>query len=106
MRIRLHGEGEVGPGGGASGDLYVEVREEPHSHLRRIGNDVHGTVRISARLAATGGAVEVHTVEGPSSVDVPAGTSAGDRLTLLRHGCQDLRGPTRGDHIVVVDIGS
>ena len=27
MRIRLSGQGEVGPGGGPAGDLYVEVAE-------------------------------------------------------------------------------
>ena len=34
MRIRLSGEGEVGPGGGPAGDLYVEVHERDHPDLQ------------------------------------------------------------------------
>ena len=37
MRIRMASQGEVGPGGGPAGDLYVEVSEERHDvlHPRR-----------------------------------------------------------------------
>ena len=44
MRIRLTGEGEVGPGGGPAGDLYVEVVERPHPVFTRDGDDLHCTV--------------------------------------------------------------
>ena len=43
MRIRLTGEGEVGPGGGPAGDLYVEVVERPHPVFTRDGDDLHCT---------------------------------------------------------------
>ena len=32
-RIQLTGQGEVGPGGGPPGDLYVEIREQRHEHV-------------------------------------------------------------------------
>ena len=35
MRIRLTGQGEVGPGGGPAGDLYVEIHERPHDVFTR-----------------------------------------------------------------------
>ena len=38
MRIRLAGEGEVGPGGGPPGDLFVEVREKAHPEFQRDGD--------------------------------------------------------------------
>ena len=34
-RIQLSGEGEVGPGGGPAGDLYVEIDVEPPPGLSR-----------------------------------------------------------------------
>ena len=37
MRIQLAGEGEVGPGGGPAGDLYVEIHERPHADLHPRG---------------------------------------------------------------------
>ncbi|HEX3706708.1 MAG TPA: DnaJ domain-containing protein, partial [Mycobacteriales bacterium] len=35
MRLRLAGEGEVGPGGGPAGHLYVEIRERQHESFVR-----------------------------------------------------------------------
>ena len=34
MRVRLAGQGEVGPGGGPAGDLYVEVEETAARRVR------------------------------------------------------------------------
>ena len=43
-RIQLTGEGEVGPGGGPAGDLFLEVVETPHDVFTRQGDDLHCTV--------------------------------------------------------------
>ena len=40
-RVQLTGQGEVGPGGGPAGDLYVEIHVEPHPTFTRHGNDLH-----------------------------------------------------------------
>ena len=45
-RIQLGGEGEVGPGGGPPGDLYVEVVERPHPLFTRRGDDLHAVVPV------------------------------------------------------------
>src|SRR5690606_21821067 len=39
-RIRLSGEGEAGRNGGPPGDLYVEIRIEPHKLFTRPGTDL------------------------------------------------------------------
>ena len=41
MRLRLSGEGEVGPGGGPAGDLYVEIHQREHPLFTRDGDDLH-----------------------------------------------------------------
>ncbi len=50
-RIQLAGEGEVGPGGGPAGDLYVEIREVPHPVFQRRGDDLHCTVTLPMTAA-------------------------------------------------------
>ena len=54
MRVRLAAQGEVGPGGGPAGDLYVEVHEQPHDIFVRDGDDLHCTVSVPMVDAALG----------------------------------------------------
>ena len=54
MRIRLTGQGEVGPGGGPAGDLYVEIHERPHPVFTRDGEDLHCRVTLPMTAAALG----------------------------------------------------
>ena len=54
MRVRLAAQGEVGPGGGPAGDLYVEVHEQPHDVFVRDGDDLHCTVSVPMVDAALG----------------------------------------------------
>ena len=54
IRVRLAGQGEVGPGGGPAGDLYVEVQELPHDEFTRDGIDLHCTVHVPMTAAALG----------------------------------------------------
>jgi molecular chaperone DnaJ len=76
-RIRLSGEGEAGRNGGPPGDLYVEIRLEPHKIFVRDGADLSCEVPISYATAALGGDVELPTLDGNVSLKVPAGTQSG-----------------------------
>ena len=53
-RIHLAGEGEVGPGGGPAGDLYVELRVAEHETFTRRGDDLHASVAVPMTAAALG----------------------------------------------------
>ena len=104
MRIRLTGQGEVGPGGGPAGDLYVEVHETPDPDLQRDGEDLHATLPLPFTAAALGACVPLRTLEGTEEVDVPPGTQPGQVLTLRARGVPRLRGTGRGDLLVHVDV--
>ena len=58
-KIRLRGQGEPGPRGGAAGDLLIKVRTAPHPCFRRNGNDLVLTVPITLTEAALGAKVDV-----------------------------------------------
>jgi len=104
MRIRLAGEGEVGPGGGAPGDLYVEVREHSHPVLHREGDDLHCEVTLPMTAAALGTVVPLTTLEGEESLDVRPGTQPGQVVTLSGRGVSHLRAAGRGDLHVHVAV--
>lgn len=103
-RIHLAGEGEVGPGGGPNGDLFVELHVEPHRTLQRRGNDLHGSVTVPMTAAALGASLEFDTLDGIQQIDVHPGTQAGETITLDGLGVGRLRGDGRGDLVVHVDV--
>lgn len=106
MRVRLAAQGEVGPGGGPAGDLYVEVHEQPHEIFTRDGDDLHCTVSVPMVDAALGTTVPVDAIlDGRTDITVPPGTQPSSVITLRGHGMPHLRSGARGDlhaHIVVV----
>jgi molecular chaperone DnaJ len=103
-RLQLVGQGEVGPGGGPAGDLYVEVHVEPHPVFSREGDDLQCTLRVPMSAAALGTTVELETLDGPRTVQVAPGTQFGERIVLPDLGAPRLRGRGRGDLNVVVEV--
>jgi molecular chaperone DnaJ len=98
MRLRLAGEGEVGPGGGPAGNLYVEIRERPHASFVRDGDDLHCNVQVPMTAAALGTEVPLTTLDGDERLVVKAGTQSGSVSTLRGRGVPHLnRGVGRGD---------
>ncbi|MEU5690521.1 molecular chaperone DnaJ [Actinosynnema sp. NPDC020468] len=97
MRVRLAGQGEVGPGGGPAGDLYVEVEEVPHEVFERDGADLHCSVRIPMTTAALGAVLPLQTLDGEEEVVIDPGTQPNTELVLTGRGMPRLRSTGRVD---------
>jgi molecular chaperone DnaJ len=107
MRLRLSGEGEVGPGGGPSGDLYVEIRERAHPLYTREGDDLHCRVELPMTAAALGTEVTLETLDGAEQLVVKAGTQSGTVQTLKARGVPHLnRSVGRGDLHVHYEVST
>ncbi|SDE62306.1 molecular chaperone DnaJ [Auraticoccus monumenti] len=106
-RIHLASHGEVGPGGGPAGDLFVELVVRQHDVFRREGDDLEMVVRIPMTAAALGTRVSVQTLAsdrpdddlGPAEleIEVPSGTQSGTRVAVQGEGVPRLRVGGRGD---------
>ncbi|HEU4676560.1 MAG TPA: molecular chaperone DnaJ [Motilibacteraceae bacterium] len=105
-RIQLAGEGEIGPGGGPAGDLYVEVHERPHEMFQRRGDDLHCSVTLPMTAAALGTQVPLETLDGHEDIDIRPGTQSGQVITLHDRGVQHLRGSGRGDLLIHVEVAT
>ena len=81
-QIRLTGEGEAGPRGGANGNLYVAITVRKHQFFERDGQDILYTLPVNFAQAALGDEIEVPTVDGNVLLKVPAGTQTGRRFRL------------------------
>src|SRR5690554_1907071 len=104
MRIRLAGKGEVGPGGGPPGDLYVEIHERPHDIFSRQGDDLHCRVTVPMTAAALGTRLTIKTLDGEEQVEIRPGTQPGATVRLRGCGVPHLRGTGRGDLFVHLDV--
>ena len=105
MRLRMSGEGEVGPGGGPPGDLYVEIRERPHPQFTRDEDDLHCKVSLPMTAAALGTELTLATLDGEENLVIKAGTQGGTVQTLRARGVPHLnRGVGRGDLHVHIEV--
>ena len=115
-RIQLAGEGEVGPGGGPAGDLYVEVEVAAHPVFTRNGDDLLCTVTLPMTAAALGTAVDLPTLEADLAKDgggdiettlrleIRPGTQSGEQLVARGRGVPHLRGTGRGDLVTTIVV--
>jgi len=103
-RLRLDGRGEVGPGGGPAGDLYVEMVVIPHPSIVREGDNLHLPFSIPMTAAALGATVEVETLDGVEEVDIKPGIQSGEQIILRGLGVGRLRQNGRGDFVVHVEV--
>jgi molecular chaperone DnaJ len=104
QRIRVSGGGHAGERGAPSGDLYVLVRVRPDERFVREGDDLITALDVPAPLASLGARLEVPTLDGSTSVEVPAGVQPGEVLAVRGEGMPSLRGGRRGDLRVVVNV--
>ena len=104
QQLRIAGKGERGINGGPNGDLYIEIIVAPHKHFTRKGNDIYVTVPISYVDATLGCKLDVPTIHGDVTIDVPAGIQNAQQLRIKGKGIKDLRSNVLGDEYVILDI--
>ncbi|MCK5892473.1 MAG: molecular chaperone DnaJ [Aeromicrobium sp.] len=112
-RIQLTGEGEIGPGGGPAGDLYVEIQVRRHPVYSRSGDHLECQVTLPMTAAALGTTLDLPSLradleehDGPESivVDVEAGSQSGEVVVVRGEGVPRLRGIGSGDLRVTVVV--
>ncbi len=102
--VRVGGKGNAGTRGGRPGDAFLKIRVEPHPTFRREGRDLHCDVHVSLARAALGGKVEVPTLDGHATIQLPEGTPSGRRFRLRGKGVPAAGGRAAGDLYAVIQI--
>lgn len=103
-RIRLSGEGEAGMGGGAAGDLYVQISVREHPIFAREGKHLYCEVPISFVDAALGAEIEVPTLDGKVKLKIPEETQSGRLFRVRGKGVSPVRGGSTGDLLCRVTV--
>ncbi len=103
-RLRLRGEGEPGLHGGPPGDLYVILHVEPDKVFERQGQNLVLRAEISFVQAALGHKIEVPTLDGHETMDIPKGTQSGEVFSLRGLGLPVPGSSRNGDLLVEVTV--
>ncbi|MFT4231918.1 MAG: molecular chaperone DnaJ [Leucobacter sp.] len=105
-RLQMRGGGEVGPGGGPNGDLFIEFRVMHHDVFSRDGNDLLCTMQLSMTDAILGAEARLAALDGDVGVTIEPGIQSGDVLTVRGRGIQGLRSTMRGDLKIAVQVAT
>ena len=62
LDLRVSGEGEAGPNGGPSGDLFVVLHVKEHEIFERQGANLYSAVPVTFAQAALGAEIEGQNV--------------------------------------------
>lgn len=84
--IKLQGKGNFGKGGGADGNLVVQVDVHPSSQLFREGENLYLIVPITLQEALTGAKLELPTLGKSIKVRIPQNVRMGQKLRVKEKG--------------------
>ena len=104
LRLQLAGSGEVGFGGGPSGDLYVDISLAPHQYFSRNGDELICELEVPLHDAVLGTMVKIDSFDGEVELQVPAGSQTGDVIPVKGKGFGRLRQSGRGDLLVTIQV--
>lgn len=106
LTLNVRGQGNVGTNGGSRGDLKVRISVRPDPVFKREDYNIRIDFPVTYSQAALGAEIEVPTIDGPVTYNVPAGTQPGTVFRLRSKGVQKLqRSPgDRGDQYVTISV--
>lgn len=102
--LTVRGKGNSGGRGAEPGDLIVVLDVEEDPRFVRDGADLVHELRVTFSQAALGTEIDVPTVDGTATIEIPAGTQPGRLLRMRGRGLPHLRGGGRGDQIVRITV--
>jgi molecular chaperone DnaJ len=91
-------------GEGIRGDLHVVVNVRQHDRFERDGDHLLLAVPVGFSQLALGAVVEVPTLDGTTSVRIPAGSQHGAVFRVEGKGLPNLRSGDRGDLVVITQL--
>lgn len=106
QKLKIKGKGHEPSPEGAAGDLLVLVDVQEHPLFRRRGADLLCEAPVTYAELALGVDLAVPTLDGSTTIRVPAGTPSGKAFRLAGRGLPAVDGGGRGDlHVkLVVEI--
>lgn len=106
QNLRVSGKGNQGDNGGPAGDLIIKITVKPDPYFRRQDYDIYVDLPLSISQAVLGAKLEVKTLSGKKTIQVPPGTIHGSKLRMAGEGITKLapNQHSKGDQYVVFSV--
>ncbi len=101
QKIRLGKQGHPAIGGGAAGDLYLEMNIQPHRYFKLDGSNVTLRLPITPWEAVQGTVLQVPTLDGKVELKIKPGIQSGQKMRLKGKGMPGLEA---GDQFIEIMI--
>ena len=103
-QLRISGKGEAGINGGPNGDLYIEVRINPHELYRREGNDIYIDLPVSITDLCLGCKKVIKTMDGEVEIKIKEGSQPGEILRIKGKGINNPDSWKKGDFYCILNL--
>lgn len=100
--LRLSGMGQIGPNGGANGDVLITLTVGNHPYFKSEGRNILLDLPISIKESILGAKISVPTISGRVMVTIPPYASSGEKMRLKGKGIATNQGT--GDQIITLKI--
>ncbi|WP_320663355.1 DnaJ C-terminal domain-containing protein [Prochlorococcus sp. MIT 1223] len=102
LRLRVKGKGNIQPGIGRRGDLFLKVDIQPHFIWKLDGDNLRGELPVTFDEIALGTTVKIQIPDGETEINIPSGILPGQNLRLKGKGWPS-KG-SRGDLILTLKV--
>lgn len=105
-KVRVGGQGGLGTGGGANGDVVLNITVRSDRRFERTGDDLKTEIQVPLYTAVLGGEAVVTTPTGKVALTVPRGSQNGRSFRLRGQGMPKLKGKAgeRGDLLARLSV--
>jgi molecular chaperone DnaJ len=103
--IQLRGEGDVGPRGGAAGDIVAFIVEKEDDFFVRDGSDLHCEVKVAYTKLVLGGTQRVAAIDGQEiELKIDSGTQVNKQFRVSGKGLPAVNSSRKGDMYVKISV--
>lgn len=102
--MTFQGEGNGSRDSGYRGNLIIAVKVQEHKFFTRRGTDLYANVPITFTQALLGDKIEIKTLKGEITLNIPEGTQTGAVFKMKNEGMKHLRREAYGDLYLTVVI--
>ena len=104
-KLRLAGKGNPSPYGGPRGDLFIQAKVIDDPVFAIENHDLYLNREIKLSEALMGTSISVPTLENKKlSLKIPPGTKHGTKMRMSGHGLPAMKGKTKGDLYVRIQV--